>query len=266
MSSRDLSIALNAGILFTTQPSTRYTCLLWLRLRRSRRSSNVGRFIAIYISLNSFSYTVIVAKRPREPFQPWVPNAKEAAAIADAVVVPCHSELTESRLNPVVDHIQLPGRRGLLNLGQTCFLNVVLQCFLHNPLLRNYFLSDKHNHKLCKLNNCTCCEMDKLFAEACRIPAIVIEMSNSILNTSIPSSIPAIPLPTDPSTSSQRPGGPHRNYLATHNTTPTNSSLPRSTTSTQPRAALPTSLVIASSIRLSQGSCRATSGATGVEM
>ena len=55
----------------------------------------------------SFSHTVIVAKRPREPFQPWVPNAKEAAAIADAVVVPCHSELTESRLKPVVDHIQI---------------------------------------------------------------------------------------------------------------------------------------------------------------
>ncbi len=57
------------------------------------------------------------------------------------------------------------GRRGLLNLGQTCFLNVVLQSFVHNPLLRNYFLGDKHNWKQCKNENCTCCEMDKLFAE-----------------------------------------------------------------------------------------------------
>ena len=57
------------------------------------------------------------------------------------------------------------GRRGLLNLGQTCYLNVVLQAFIHNPLLRNYFLSDTHNHKLCKIRDCVCCEMDKLFAE-----------------------------------------------------------------------------------------------------
>lgn len=57
------------------------------------------------------------------------------------------------------------GRRGLLNLGQTCFLNVVLQSFAHNPLLRNYFLGDKHNCKLCKLKDCTCCEMDKFFSE-----------------------------------------------------------------------------------------------------
>ena len=57
------------------------------------------------------------------------------------------------------------GRRGLWNLGQTCFLNAILQSFVANPLLRNYFLSDKHNEKGCKIKDCTCCEMDKLFTE-----------------------------------------------------------------------------------------------------
>ncbi|RDB25874.1 Ubiquitin carboxyl-terminal hydrolase 22 [Hypsizygus marmoreus] len=88
-----------------------------------------------------------VAKKPREAFKPWVPSEKDIAALEGAVAIPCQ------------------GRRGLLNLGQTCFLNVVLQSFVHNPLLRNYFLGDKHNWKQCKVENCTCCEMDKLFTE-----------------------------------------------------------------------------------------------------
>ncbi|KAJ8692497.1 hypothetical protein PTI98_009803 [Pleurotus ostreatus] len=88
-----------------------------------------------------------VAKKLREPYRSWIPDAKDAAALANAEPISCQ------------------GRRGLLNLGQTCFLNAVLQCFAHNPLLRNFFLSDKHNWKLCKAKNCTCCEMDKFFTE-----------------------------------------------------------------------------------------------------
>ncbi|PFH51097.1 hypothetical protein AMATHDRAFT_143422 [Amanita thiersii Skay4041] len=88
----------------------------------------------------------VLSKR-REPFQSWVPSEKDNAALEQAPPVPCQ------------------GRRGLLNLGQTCFFNVILQSFVHNPLLRNYFLGDKHNWRQCKTENCTCCEMDKLFAE-----------------------------------------------------------------------------------------------------
>ncbi|KAG1830548.1 hypothetical protein EV424DRAFT_1578450, partial [Suillus variegatus] len=83
----------------------------------------------------------------REPYQPWIPTGDESIVLKDAATVPCQ------------------GRRGLLNLGQTCFLNVILQSFIHNPLLRNYFLSDRHNSRLCKHSDCTCCEMDNLFTE-----------------------------------------------------------------------------------------------------
>ena len=56
-------------------------------------------------------------------------------------------------------------RRGLLNLGATCYLNVILQSFLHNPLLRAYYLSDKHNWRACDKTGCMSCELDKLFTD-----------------------------------------------------------------------------------------------------
>ncbi|KAH7884812.1 hypothetical protein F5I97DRAFT_2039828, partial [Phlebopus sp. FC_14] len=101
----------------------------------------------LYISTVVLVEEQLTRFQAREPYQPWTPTAEESAALKDATVLPCQ------------------GRRGLLNLGQTCFLNVILQSFIHNPLLRNYFLGDRHNSRLCKHTECTCCEMDNLFTE-----------------------------------------------------------------------------------------------------
>ncbi|KAI0091235.1 cysteine proteinase [Irpex rosettiformis] len=91
--------------------------------------------------------TFRLSRMTREAYKPWIPDYKDTGALDKSVSLPCQ------------------GRRGLLNLGQTCYLNSILQSFLANPLLRNYFLSDKHNFKACKNKDCTCCEMDKLFSE-----------------------------------------------------------------------------------------------------
>jgi ubiquitin carboxyl-terminal hydrolase 22/27/51 len=46
-------------------------------------------------------------------------------------------------------------------------MNVILQSFVHNPLLRGFFLSDRHNRTFCELSkqkkHCLPCEMDMLF-------------------------------------------------------------------------------------------------------
>lgn len=50
-------------------------------------------------------------------------------------------------------------------MGNTCFMNVILQSLIHNPLLKAYFLSDRHNPKNCTRQYCMCCEMDDLYAQ-----------------------------------------------------------------------------------------------------
>ncbi|KWU45087.1 cysteine proteinase [Rhodotorula sp. JG-1b] len=59
--------------------------------------------------------------------------------------------------------------RGIRNLGNSCYMSVVLQTFLANPFLRAYFLADRHNRYACARTlageACLSCELDLLFSE-----------------------------------------------------------------------------------------------------
>lgn len=102
-------------------------------------------------------------------FTPWRPRKEETALLRK------HRKrkgYTSSNYNKSVSTV---GLRGLINLGNTCFMSCIVQTLVHTPLLRDYFLSDRH---LCLFDSsgnnsgnggdstekqCIVCEMSRLF-------------------------------------------------------------------------------------------------------
>jgi ubiquitin carboxyl-terminal hydrolase 22/27/51 len=53
----------------------------------------------------------------------------------------------------------------LFNLGQTCYLNVILQTLLHDPILSTYFLGNGHQPHDCTVADCIGCAVAEAFAD-----------------------------------------------------------------------------------------------------
>lgn len=58
------------------------------------------------------------------------------------------------------------GLRGIYNMGATCFISVILQVLVHNPLIRNFYLAGGHDRMECTQKaSCLACCLDGLFTD-----------------------------------------------------------------------------------------------------
>uniref|UniRef100_A0A5K3EHZ1 Ubiquitin carboxyl-terminal hydrolase n=2 Tax=Mesocestoides corti TaxID=53468 RepID=A0A5K3EHZ1_MESCO len=90
--------------------------------------------------------------------RPWRPSYKELEFVPH--LQPVSLPASAPRLRRT---------RGLVNMGNTCFLNVVVQALTHTPVLRDFLLSDLHRcDNPTRSRNCLACEMIRITQEIYR--------------------------------------------------------------------------------------------------
>ncbi|KAE8450049.1 hypothetical protein EG329_007188 [Mollisiaceae sp. DMI_Dod_QoI] len=85
--------------------------------------------------------------------------------------------------------------RGMWNMGSTCYMTVILESLVHNPLIRNFYLGEGHKSTTClkSQNNepCLSCNMDEMFQQFNNTESTTAFSAQNILGSFMSSSKPA---------------------------------------------------------------------------
>ena len=119
---------------------------LFEQIRLGQVGSPAGK---IYHSCCSYSHLPKLAAKKRKRNSIYPTGEEDRFVIPNSNTLSCQAGLP----------------RGCYNMGQTCYLSVILQAMVHNPMMRNYFLSSRHDTTECEIENCIICALTISFCD-----------------------------------------------------------------------------------------------------
>uniref|UniRef100_A0A8C5TI17 Ubiquitin carboxyl-terminal hydrolase 36 n=1 Tax=Malurus cyaneus samueli TaxID=2593467 RepID=A0A8C5TI17_9PASS len=127
---------------------------MWLHVTKRQRHGTGAAVVTSPGQCQAFSEASKAIKVLSHPFKCRFPaDTAEGMALPQRIIFPPEKICMDWQQR------QRPGA-GLFNLGNTCYINVILQCLTYTPPLANYLLSYEHSQSCQQQGFCMMCIME----------------------------------------------------------------------------------------------------------